>query len=128
MLQKIFLILHRDYIIAEEPLLICTKKDKYNAAGHFQLGVVQCHLGKLPEAAASFHQCEVAMRGNNRIDFKQLNMDAKLYLSDVVFNMGLVGLLCCLYIIYFIINMDAKLYLSGVVFNMGLVSLFDVFH
>lgn len=84
----------KDYIIAEEPLLICTQKDKYNAAGHFQLGVVQCHLGKFAEAAASFHQCEVAMRGNNRIDFKQLNMDAKLYLSDVIFNMGLVYLFC----------------------------------
>lgn len=82
----------RSYGEAEKFLLESTEKDKYNSAGQFQLGVAQCFLGKFSEASKSFNNCLTAMRGNSLIDYKQLNMAARLYAFQVKFNLGLLYL------------------------------------
>jgi len=82
----------KKYELAEASFHRCTAKDKYNSAAFFQLGVVQCLLGKFAHAGKSFGECLTAMRGNQMIDFKQLNLKARIYSCEVKFNLGLLYL------------------------------------
>ena len=70
----------------------CVERDKYLAVGYFQLGVAQTFMGYYEEAIQNFNQCLVAMRGNNFIHYKQLNLACKIFVSEVRLNLALLYL------------------------------------
>ena len=80
----------KNYEFAENCFYECIQKDKYNSAGFFQLAAVQCLIRKFSNAGDNFKKCLEAFRGNDFIDYKQLNMKARLYAWQVQFNLGLL--------------------------------------
>ncbi|XP_071476505.1 uncharacterized protein [Diadema antillarum] len=61
-------------------------KDPHLAIGHFLLGIVLGHLQRHEEAWRAFEKTHETLRGNPKIDYKQLGLQYKLYKCEILHN------------------------------------------
>ncbi|KAI9723076.1 MAG: hypothetical protein M1828_004324 [Chrysothrix sp. TS-e1954] len=78
---------------AIEQYELAVMRDKYNGIAHFQLGVARFHKGQYERALYHFTRAQTAIRrveesDAESIDYRELGLNFKLLLCDVLFNKG----------------------------------------